>query len=95
MPTPAPDGDGEAPHPHPLRVLTIPRPSARFLREVEAMLPRLPTLAIVRARSVRWLCAGVSRKALKAGVQGEMHEWRRRFARRGVRLVGGDWRDPE
>jgi hypothetical protein len=36
----------------------------------------------------------VSRKALEAGVQGEMHEWRRRFARRGVRLVDGDWRDP-
>jgi len=89
------DGDGEPPHPHPLRVLTIPRPSARFLREVEAMLPRLPVLAVVRARTVRWLCAGVSRKALEAGVQGEMHEWRRRFARRGVRLVDGDWRDPE
>jgi len=91
---PAPPAlDGE--QPHPLRVLTIPRPSARFLREVEAMLPRLPVLAIVRARTVRWLCSGVSRKALEAGVQGEMHEWRRRFARRGVRLVDRDWRDPE
>jgi len=85
--------DGE--QPHPLRVLTIPRPSARFLREVEAMLPRLPVLAVVRARTVRWLCSGVSRKALEAGVQGEMHEWRRRFARRGVRVVDRDWRDPE
>lgn len=95
LPAPAPDGDGDPPHPHPLHVLTIPRPSARFLREVEATLPRLPALAIVRARAVRWLCAGVSRKALEAGVQGEMHEWRRRFARRGVRLVDVDWRDPE
>jgi hypothetical protein len=82
------------PHPHPLRVLTIPRPNARFFREVEALLPRLPSLTVVRARTVRWLRAGVTGKALEAGVQGEMHEWRHRFARRGVRLVDGDWRDP-
>lgn len=82
------------PH-HPLRILTIPRPNARFLREVEALLPHLPSLTVVRARAVRWLRAGVSGKALEAGVQGEMYEWRRRFARRGVRLVDGDWRDPE
>jgi hypothetical protein len=82
-----------SPH-HPLRILTIPRPNARFLREVEALLPHLPSLTVVRARAVRWLRAGVSGKALEAGVQGEMHEWRRRFARRGVRLVDGDWRDP-
>ena len=79
---------------HPLRVLTIPRPNVRFFREVEALLPRLPSLIVVRARAVRWLRAGVSGKALEAGVQGVMHEWRRRFARRGVRLVDGDWRDP-
>jgi hypothetical protein len=89
------DGPSRDAHPHPLRALTIPRPSARFLREVEAQLPRLPSLGVVRARAVRWLRAGVSRKALEAGVQGEMHEWRRRFARRGVRLVDGEWRDPE
>lgn len=93
------DGSGSGsgsphPQPHPLRVLTIARPNARFLREVEALLPRLPSLRVVRARAVRWLRAGVSGKALEAGVQGEMHEWRRRFARRGVRLVDGDWRDP-
>jgi hypothetical protein len=91
---PGPSRDTHA-HAHPLRVLTIPRPSARFLREVEALLPHLPSLGVVRARAVRWLRAGVSRKALEAGVQGEMHEWRRRFARRGVRLVDGEWRDPE
>jgi hypothetical protein len=83
-----------SPRPHPLHILTIPRPNARFLREVEALLPHLPSLTVVRARAVRWLRAGVSGKALEAGVQGEMHEWRRRFARRGVRLVDGDWRDP-
>jgi hypothetical protein len=93
---PAQDGGGGSGSgsPHPLRVLTIARPNARFLREVEALLPRLPSLRVVRARAVRWLRAGVSSKALEAGVQGEMHEWRRRFARRGVRLVDGDWRDP-
>jgi len=84
----------EPPQPHPLRVLTIPRPSARFLRELEVLLPRLPALTVVRARTVRWLRAGISRKALEAGVQGEMHEWRRRFARKGVRVVDGEWRDP-
>ena len=83
-----------SPPSHPLRILTIPRPNARFLREVEALLPRLPSLTVVRARAVRWLRAGVSGKALETGVQGEMHEWRRRFARKGVRLVDGDWRDP-
>ncbi|KAI0303505.1 hypothetical protein B0F90DRAFT_1667375 [Multifurca ochricompacta] len=87
--------EGESPRPHPLRVVTIPRPSTRFLREVEVSLPRLPTLTVVRARMVRWLRAGVSGKALEAGVQGEMHEWRRKLARKGVRLVDGEWRDPE
>jgi hypothetical protein len=95
VPSSALDGNGESPRPHPLRVLTIPRPNARFLREVEALLPRLPSLNVVRVKSVRWLRAGVSSKALEAGVQGEMREWRRRFARRAVRVVDGEWRDPE
>jgi hypothetical protein len=59
-----------SPHPRP-RVLTIPRPNARFLHEVEAL---LSSLTVVRMRAVRWLCTGVSGKALEAGVQGEMHE---------------------
>jgi hypothetical protein len=84
----------ERQQPHPLRVLTIPRPNARFLRELEVLLPHLPSLGVVRARTVRWLRAGVSGKALEAGVQGEMHEWRRRLARKGVRVVDGEWRDP-
>jgi len=92
---PAPAQDGESPHSHPLRVLTIPRPNARLLRDVEALLPRLPSLTVVRVRAVRWLRAGVSGKALEAGVQGEMRGWRRKFAHRGVRLVDGEWHDPE
>lgn len=90
---PVAQSDGPS-QPHPLRVLTIPRPSARFLRELEVLFPRLPALTVVRARTVRWLRAGVSGKALEAGVQGEMREWRRRFARKGVRVVDGEWRDP-
>jgi len=84
----------ERPQLHPLRVLTIPRPNARFLRELEVLLPHLPALSVIRARTVRWLRAGVSGKALEAGVQGEMREWRRRFARKGVRVVDGEWHDP-
>ncbi|KAI0040277.1 hypothetical protein FA95DRAFT_1599491 [Auriscalpium vulgare] len=80
---------------HPLQALTIPRPNQRFLRELEALLPRLPKLAVVRAKNVRWLRRGVSGKALEAGVQGEMRDWRRRLGRKGVRLVDGDWLDPE
>jgi len=92
---PAPVQDDELLHPHPLRVLTIPRPNARFLRSVEALLHRFPSLIVVRVRAVRWLRPGVSGKALETGVQGEMHGWRRKFARGGVRLVDGEWRDPE
>ncbi|KAH8991117.1 hypothetical protein EDB86DRAFT_2936918 [Lactarius hatsudake] len=79
----------------PLALLgSCPELHARFLRELEVLFPRLPALTVVRARTVRWLRAGVSGKALEAGVQGEMHEWRRRFARKGVRVVDGEWRDP-
>lgn len=84
----------DRPQPHPLRVLTIPRPNRRFLRELEGILPYLPALSVIRARTVRWLRAGVSGKALEAGVQGEMHEWRYRLARKGVRVVDGEWHDP-
>ncbi|THH13979.1 hypothetical protein EW146_g6302 [Bondarzewia mesenterica] len=80
---------------HPLRVLTIPRPNSRFLRELEALLPRLPKFQAVRMKNVKWLRRGVSGKALEAGVQGEMRDWRRRLGRKGVRLLDGDWRDPE
>ncbi|KAA1477101.1 hypothetical protein DENSPDRAFT_844273 [Dentipellis sp. KUC8613] len=80
---------------HPLHVLTIPRPNSRFLRDLEHLLPRLPNLTVVRARNVRWLPHSVSGKALEAGVQGEMRDWRRRLLRRGVRLVDGEWMDPD
>ena len=79
---------------HPLHMLTIPRPNARFLHALEALLAQLPALRIVRMRSVRWLRSGVSSKALEAGVQGEMRLWRRRLARRNIRLVDADGNDP-
>jgi len=40
------EGSGESPRLHLLRVLTIPRPNARFFREVEALLPHLPCASI-------------------------------------------------
>jgi hypothetical protein len=41
-----------SPRAHPLRVLTIPRPNARFFCEVESLLPHLPSLSVVRARAM-------------------------------------------
>ena len=79
---------------HSLRALTVPRPNSRFFNELEKLLPRLPSLTIVRTRNVKWLKSGVSAKALEAGVQGEMRDWRKRLARRGVRLVDQEWKDP-
>ena len=80
---------------HPLQILTIPRPNIRFFRDLEYLLPRLPQLRAVQLKNVKWLGRAVSGRALEAGVQGEMREWRRRLGRRGVRLLDGDWRDPE
>ncbi|VDB96564.1 unnamed protein product [Peniophora sp. CBMAI 1063] len=79
---------------HPLHTLTIPRPNARFLHALEVLLAHLPALRIVRVRGVRWLRSGVSSKALEAGVQGEMRLWRRRLARKNIRLVDADGKDP-
>ncbi|KAI0032359.1 hypothetical protein K488DRAFT_50149 [Vararia minispora EC-137] len=79
---------------HPLQVITIPRPNSRFLSSLEAQLPLLPDLAIVRLRNVKWLLNGMYGKALESGVQGEMREWRTRLAKKKVRLVDTNWRDP-
>lgn len=79
---------------HPLQMLTIPRPHARFLHALEALLPHFPALRVIRTRGVRWLRSGVSSMALEAGVQGEMRQWRRRLARKNIRLVDADGKDP-
>ena len=78
------------PH-HPLQILSLPRPDPRFFRILEPLLPSLPALKVVRARDVRWLRAGMSSHAQEAGVQGEMREWRRRLARRGIAVLDATW----
>jgi hypothetical protein len=72
-----------------LRSLTISRPASDLLG-VLINIHLLPKLAEVRIRDVRWLRAGMAVKAREAGVQGEMREWRRRLARRGVVLLDAD-----
>jgi len=79
--------------PHPLQILSIPRPKSDFWPILERMLGSLPHLQVVRARDVRWLRKGISTMALDTGVQGEMREWRRRLARRRIRLLDADWND--
>lgn len=80
---------------HPLRILSIPRPKADYWRTVESYLPHLPYLQIIRAREVRWIRRGMTLHAQAAGVQGEMREWRRRLARRGIRVLDADWKECE
>lgn len=78
---------------HQLRILSIPRPTADFWKELERLFPLLPGLAILRVRDVRWLRKGVSTRAQEAGVQGEMREWKRRLDRRRILLVDADWHE--
>ena len=78
--------------PHPLQVLSIPRPNSEFWKVLECLLPHLPSLKAVRARDVKWLRSGMTARAQEAGVQGELREWRRRLAPRGVRVMDSEWR---
>ncbi len=80
---------------HNLRILSIPRPTNEFWRELERIFRFLPHLSVLRIRDVRWLRKGVSTMAQEAGVQGEMREWRRRLERRQILLVDADWRNHE
>lgn len=77
----------------PLQILSIPRPNHDFWRTLEALLPSLSSLVVVRVRDIRWLRKGLNRHAQEAGVQGEMRVWRQRLGRRGIRLLDGDWKD--
>jgi hypothetical protein len=88
-PLAAPPAEG-----HPLQVLTIPCFNSKFLKALEGLLPRLPHLSVVRLRNERCLTGKAYRKALEAGVQGEMREWKVRLARKKVRLVDGNWKEP-
>ncbi|THV06614.1 hypothetical protein K435DRAFT_743761 [Dendrothele bispora CBS 962.96] len=80
---------------HPLEILTLPRPTHTSFTLLRTVLPTTPNLRAVRARDVRWLRKGMGLRAMEAGVQGEMREWRRKLARRGVRVVDGEWKDAE
>ncbi|KAJ2918418.1 hypothetical protein MD484_g2038, partial [Candolleomyces efflorescens] len=79
--------------PHNLQILSIPRPRADAWPMLERLFPFLPRLCVVRARDVRWIRKGISSVALDTGVQGEMREWRRRLARRKIRLLDADWNE--
>jgi hypothetical protein len=78
---------------HPLRILSIPRPRTDYWRTLEGYLPHLPHLIVVRARDVRWMRSGMTLHAQGAGVQGEMREWKRRLARRGIKVLDADWKE--
>ncbi|KAF9270739.1 hypothetical protein L218DRAFT_889471 [Marasmius fiardii PR-910] len=80
---------------HPLEILSITRPNAETWTLLCRLLPYLPSLKAVRARDVRWLRKGVGVRAQEAGLQGEMREWRRRLARRGIRVLDASWHDTE
>ena len=76
--------------PHPLRILSIPRPNQRCYQNVSTLVSALKNLQVVRTRDVRWLRRGITSQAMETGTQGEMREWKRRFASRGVSLLDTD-----
>ncbi|KAG6851335.1 hypothetical protein H0H93_005733 [Arthromyces matolae] len=76
---------------HPLQIISIPRPNPDLWQTLQAILPRLPELRIIRSRDVRWLRTGMNSIAQLAGVQGEMREWSKRLSRRGIRFLDADW----
>ena len=71
--------------PHPLRTLSIPRPTPELLSRVVE--PIFKELREVHVREVRYLRRGMGRGAEGAGNSASMTEWRRRLARRGVRVI--------
>ncbi|KAI0673565.1 hypothetical protein C8Q78DRAFT_1017742 [Trametes maxima] len=77
---------------HELEILSVARPTPEFLDVLEALLPKLPKLHFVKARDVKWLRGGMSARAQQAGVQGEMHVWKRKLNRRGIQLLDAEWR---
>ena len=75
---------------HPLQILSIPRPSQRCYQAVSTIVSSLKNLRVVRTRDVRWLRRGIASQAMETGTQGEMREWKRRLALRGVTLLDTD-----
>ena len=84
---PASSHPGDA---HPLQILSIPRPNQRCYQTVSAIVSSLKNLRVVRTRDVRWLRRGITTQAMETGTQGEMREWKRRLASRGVSLLDTD-----
>ncbi|KAE9409164.1 hypothetical protein BT96DRAFT_583303 [Gymnopus androsaceus JB14] len=80
---------------HSLEILSIPKPSLDSWALISRLLPHLPSLKAVRIRDVKWLRKGMGPRAMETGVQGEMREWRRRLARRGVRILDSEWKDAD
>ena len=80
-----PQGDA-----HPLQILSIPRPNQHSYETVSTLVSSLKNLRVVRTRDVRWLRRGIISQAMETGTQGEMREWKRRFASRGVTLLDAD-----
>lgn len=71
--------------PHPLRTLSIPRPTQELLSRVVE--PIFKELREVHIREVRYLKRGMGKGAEGAGNSASMTEWRRRLARRGIRVI--------
>ncbi|KAJ4485694.1 hypothetical protein J3R30DRAFT_3817002 [Lentinula aciculospora] len=80
---------------HQLEILSIPKPGYDSWILLSRLLPHLPALKAIRMRDVKWLRKGMGPRAMEAGVQGEMREWRRRLARRGIRVLDGEWKDTD
>jgi hypothetical protein len=75
---------------HPLQILSIPRPNQHYYQTITTLVSSLKNLRVVRTRDVRWLRQGIASQAMETGTQGEMREWRRRLALRGVNLLDAD-----
>ena len=75
---------------HPLQTLSVPRPSRRCYQTVSTVVSSLQNLRVVRTRDVRWLQRGIASQSMETGTQGEMREWKRRFALRGVDLLDAE-----
>lgn len=76
-----------------LEILSLPKLNVTNWELVQPLLEKLPALRVIRARDDKWLRKGMNAKAQEAGVQGEMRDWRRRLARRGIRVLDADWND--
>jgi hypothetical protein len=75
---------------HPLQIISIPRPNQGCYKTVNTIVSSLKKVQVVRTRDVRWLRRGIASQAMETGTQGEMREWKRRLASRGVSLLDTD-----